>query len=117
MVDEILEDNNSDSTQVEFPENNCQINIPQGLSPNGDGFNDFFNIEGLYNIFLNHKLLIYNRYGSLVFVGNNDKKWDGTSNHGIFSNSKRLPTGTYFYVLYLNEDNYSSKTGWVYLNY
>ena len=117
MVDEILEDNNSDSTQVEFPENNCQINIPQGLSPNGDGFNDFFNIEGLYNVFLNHKLLIYNRYGSLVFVGNNDKKWDGTSNHGIFSNSKRLPTGTYFYVLYLNEDNYSSKTGWVYLNY
>ena len=117
IVDEILENNNSDFFELELSNNDCEINIPQGFSPNGDGLNDFFNIQGLYDVFLNHKLLIYNRYGNLVFVGDNDNKWDGTSNHGIGFNSNILPIGTYFFVLYLNEDNYYPKTGWIYLNY
>ncbi|WP_338733068.1 gliding motility-associated C-terminal domain-containing protein [Mangrovimonas cancribranchiae] len=95
---------------------NCPPTIPEIFTPNNDGYNDWFNIQGLYNIFENHKLLIYNRYGTLIFEGNNDIKWDGKANKGINNRGKLLPTGTYFYVLYLNDRNFDNIVGWVYLN-
>ena len=49
----------------------------------------------VYDVFLNHNLMIYNRYGTLIFEGNNNLKWDGTSNHGPNPSSKKL-VGTYF---------------------
>ena len=117
IISEIIENNNSAFSAVDLSNDGCPIIIPQGFSPNGDGFNDWFNIQGLYDVFMNHQLLIYNRYGSLVFEGNNDLKWDGTSNRGLNSSSKKLAVGTYFYILHLNEEGYGSETGWVYLNY
>jgi len=50
---------------------NCPPHIPEGFSPNDDSKNDWFNIQGLFDIFENHKLLIFNRYGTLIFEGNN----------------------------------------------
>lgn len=94
---------------------NCPPYIPQGFSPNNDGQNDFFNIKGLYTIFEKHELLIYSRYGNLIFKGNDAIKWYGYSNQGL-NKGKLLPTGTYFYVLKLNNNNYRNYTGWVYLN-
>lgn len=117
IISEINEDNNRAVITLELSNNGCPIFIPQGFSPNGDGLNDWFNIQGLYDVFLNHKLLIYNRNGTLIFEGNNDLKWNGTSNRGPNPSPKKLPVGTFFYVLHLNEEGYGSKTGWVYLNY
>ena len=96
---------------------NCPPHIPQGFSPNGDHTNDWFNIQGLYNIFLNHELIIYNRYGTLIFEGNNETPWDGTANRGLNNLGKLLPSGTYFYILYLNDPKYKTMQGWVYINY
>lgn len=95
---------------------NCPPHVPQGFSPNDDGYNDWFNIQGLYDIFENHELLIYNRYGTLIFKGNNNLKWDGKANVGLNNQGSIVPVGTYFYVLHLNDPNYKSLTGWVYLN-
>ena len=93
----------------------CPPYIPQGFSPNSDGYNDYFNIQGLYTIFQKHELLIYSRYGNLIFKGNDNLKWYGISNYGT-NKGKLLPTGTYFYVLKLNHANYRTYSGWVYLN-
>lgn len=95
---------------------NCPPVIPQGFSPNEDGKNDWFNIQGLYNVFENHELLIYSRYGNLIFEGNNTKKWYGKANRGLPNQDKLVPTGTYFYVLNLKDSAYKPLTGWVYLN-
>ena len=95
---------------------NCPPLIPQGFSPNDDGKNDWFNIKGLYNIFLNHELKIFNRLGTLIFEGNNTKRWEGDTNRGINS-GKRVPVGTYYYVLNLKDENYEPIAGWVYVNY
>lgn len=103
-----------DIFQFQLNTENCPPYIPQGFSPNGDGFNDYFNIQGLYNIFENHELLIYNRYGTLIFKGNDKLKWHGIANHRV-KNNKTVPTGTYFYVLHLNDPDYTTRTGWVYL--
>ncbi len=64
-----------------------------GFSPNGDGINDFFVIEGI-EWWPDHALSIFNRWGEEVFHASpyhND--WDGT-----FKNLN-LPDGTYFYLL------------------
>ncbi len=96
---------------------NCPPFIPEGFSPNNDGINDTFEISGLYDIFENFKIKIFNRYGSLIYQGNNDiPEWDGTSNKGLTNKGKQLPTGTYYYILNLNDPNYDIYKGWVYLN-
>ena len=102
---------------VSLEVNECEPLIPQGFSPNGDGFNDWFNIEGLYDVFLQHELLIFNRLGALIFKGNNDLKWDGKANYGPLKGDNLLPVGTYFYVLYLNVQSSEPISGWVYMNY
>ncbi|MEZ4802369.1 MAG: gliding motility-associated C-terminal domain-containing protein [Gelidibacter sp.] len=103
--------------QFDIMVENCPPIIPEGFSPNDDGLNDWFNIQGLYDIFLNHELKIYNRYGVLIFEGDNDTRWRGKSNRGINNVGKLLPTGTYFYILYLNDPHYKPMQGWVYVNY
>ncbi len=95
---------------------NCLPHIPQVFTPNNDGYNDWFNIQGLYNIFEQHELKIYNRYGTLIFEGDNNTPWEGKANKGINNTGNILPTGTYFYQLHLNDPNYNILTGWVYLN-
>ena len=121
ILNEINENNNSYLLEINDVFSNinpgfeCLIEPSQGLSPNGDGINDVFHINGLYDNYPDHSLKIYNRYGKVVFKGNNSNKWDGTSNTG--NKSELLPVGTYFYILKLNNENNANISGWVYLNY
>lgn len=96
---------------------NCPPYVPQGFSPNDDLYNDWFNIQGLYNIFTEHKLVIYNRYGNIIFEGNNENPWFGKINRGLNNHGNIVPVGTYYYILNLNDTNYKSMMGWVYVNY
>lgn len=79
--------------------------IPKGISPNGDGLNEFLDLSG----FDVNTIKIYNRYGLEVYakVGYLNE-WYGQANNGNL-----LPDATYFYVLTLNSGE--AKTGWVYL--
>jgi len=77
----------------------CIILIPQGFSPNGDTFNDFFIIKGLENLSPENELIIFNRWGQIVFNATNyNNDWAGTNNYssGLFSD--QLSTGTYYYI-------------------
>jgi gliding motility-associated-like protein len=86
--------------------NNIFCGIQKGISPNGDGANDYFDLE-LLDV---EKLSIFNRYGLEVYQKNNYKtEWIGRSNDG-----KELPTGTYYYVIHFR--NSEAKTGWIYIN-
>ena len=83
----------------------CQI--PRGISPNGDGDNDYLDLTGLGVIELN----IFNRYGREVykFEGNYTNQW-----HGQDRGNKELPDGTYFYSIHKSDG--TSLTGWVYIS-
>jgi gliding motility-associated-like protein len=81
--------------------------IPEGISPNGDGFNDTFDLSS-YDV---QSLEIFNRHGVLVYSKSNyTDEWVGQSDNG-----DKLPVGTYFYVMKYQEDKL--KTAWIYLNY
>ena len=74
----------------------CQyskLQIPNMISPNGDGYNDRFEIrhEGFGQISL---LKVYNRWGEVVYETNNiSQSWDGTFK------GKVLNPGVYIYYL------------------
>lgn len=58
----------------------CTIWFPSAFSPNNDGRNDTFRSLGKVNPD-EYRLLVYNRWGQMVFSTNNPAKgWDGTLN-------------------------------------
>ena len=85
-----------------------EFRVFNGFSPNGDGLNDTFKINGLEN-FPNHELFVYSRWGTQVFTAKGylndwEGRWEGND----------LPEGTYFYVLDDGEGNKHS--GYVYIH-
>lgn len=105
-------------TQFELLTELCPPTVYTHYTPNGDGVNDTFFIQGLKNIFLNFKLSIFNRWGTLVWKGDkNTPDWDGNANQPNVVLNGNLPEGTYYYVLDLNEPNFKKPlTGFLFLN-
>lgn len=84
---------------------NCPPIVYNAVSPDNDSLNDFFFIDGLRDIFLNFNLEVYNRWGRLIWTGNNNKPdWNGYSENTMGNNE--APSGTYYYILYLNDPDY-----------
>lgn len=96
---------------------NCPPIVHNFVSANNDGENDTFHIDGLKDIFLNYKVSIYNRWGTLIWTGNStSEEWDGFATNGILLDNKEIPAGTYFYIIDLNDPDYSEAlTGYLYL--
>lgn len=77
-------------------EEDIEIRVPNGVTPNGDGVNDVLVINGLSQF--EHELLIYSRWGDLIFNAspyNND--WNGQSQSATYGD--KVVDGTYFYIL------------------
>ena len=72
-----------------------KISIPTIFTAEDEGFSDRFCVQKLDSSeILNFKLVIYNRWGELLFTSLDILKcWDGTFKKG------KAPEGTYFYIL------------------
>ncbi|HEB62282.1 MAG TPA: gliding motility-associated C-terminal domain-containing protein, partial [Bacteroidetes bacterium] len=82
-------------------DSNCfGVNV---LTPNGDGINDYLIFPCLESgAYPKNEIIIFNQWGSQVYRNYNyENDWAGTYN------GKDLPVGTYYYVLFLddNKDN------------
>jgi gliding motility-associated-like protein len=93
------------------------IIVHQGISPNGDGINDFLQIDNISQ-YPDNKLMIMDRNGQLVFEAkgydNSSKIFDGHNNK---TGQMQLP-GTYFYSLEYKVKGISRrKTGFIVLRY
>lgn len=74
--------------------------FPTVITPNFDGKNDLFVIANLEKIYPDCHVVIFNRWGSIVFesTGYADA-WDGTYK------GEPLPMGTYYYHIELNDED------------
>lgn len=101
------------------PEKN--LIVYNGISPNGDGRNDFFFIKGI-ELYPDNTVEIYNRWGVKVFetqgYDNSASRFDGYSNgRATINNSDLLPTGTYFYIIkYKDNNSMRDLSGYLYIN-
>ena len=104
----------SDSVAVYLDTAGCGtfVDITNAFSPDGDGVNDGWEIDGI-DLHPNNQVFIFNRWGDLIneFTGynNSDVVWNGNG-----SSNEMMPSGTYFYVLELL-DSGTSQSGWVQL--
>ena len=90
-----------DTLSVVVPQDGCNpVIFPNTFTPNGDNINDVFRPNQDADPF-NYKLLIFNRWGKLVFQSSSIfNGWDGNYN------DKPLPVGVYYWlVTYKNADN------------
>jgi gliding motility-associated-like protein len=70
---------------------------PKFFTPNGDTYNDFWEVKGLIN-YPKAEVSIFNRYGKLISILNATKlTWDG------MMNKYPLPADDYWYVLKIDE--------------
>jgi gliding motility-associated-like protein len=76
------------------------VDIPNAITPNGDGKNDVLKIDGI-ETYPENEIVIFNRWGDILYRAKpymND--WQGQAQNG-----QDLPEGTYYYVLRLNVSN------------
>lgn len=79
------------------------LNTPTGFSPNNNGYNDRFIIQGLENSSFN-ELTIFNRQGNVVYkTADYQNDWEGKNQYG-----NPLPEDTYYYILTV-DNRYSYK--------
>lgn len=91
------------SSEIEIGRTVCMI--PAGLSPNGDGKNDVFDLSGFSVL----NLKIFSRYGRIVYEQDNyTNQW-----HGQDYKNRDLPDATYYY--YIKMQSGEARTGWVYV--
>ena len=86
------------------------------ITPNGDGDNESFIIEGIESF--ENTLKIYNRWGVIVYDTKNYKNdWQGVSSGRVTIEKKqKLPVGTYYYVLELTASG-KQQAGPLYITY
>jgi gliding motility-associated-like protein len=116
-----------DPTVVELP-----VVLPgafeifNGITPDGDGRNDYLIIQGIQN-FPGNNVKIFNRWGVLVWETDNYGGADGTQNvfrgesdgRATIRRGEMLPAGTYYYILTFTgstNPGQSSYAGYLYIN-
>jgi gliding motility-associated-like protein len=81
------------------------------ITPNGDGINDEWFIDGIEK-FPDNTVLIFNRWGDKVHsfehYNNSSQIWKGDNDKG-----EPLPDGTYYYILTIKDGG--TRTGWVWI--
>ena len=72
---------------------NCELTMPSGFSPNGDGRNDVFR-PALYGNISQYQLEVFNAWGNLVFASRDPETgWDGAFK------GKQQSGGTYVWMV------------------
>ncbi len=89
-----------------------KVFLPNAFSPNGDGKNDVFRVLPVEEGTPFTRLEVYDRWGQLVFAGDNLPFWDGRGLDG-----KPLDAGTYTYKAFIlvPDEGLLSHTGVVHI--
>jgi large repetitive protein len=92
----VIDENGCSATQSITLTEPLDLELPNGISPNGDGINDGLIVNGL-EVYPENEIIIFNRWGNIVYQQNNYSNqypWFGENMKGGI-----LPDGTYFVIL------------------
>jgi gliding motility-associated-like protein len=93
-----------------------KITTSDTVTANGDGVNDLFEIKGVESCNYIFKLVLFNRWGNLVYQSNDYRNdWDGSAPNNSFGNSDKLPSGTYYYIITVQNEELKPIDGYIYL--
>ena len=108
---------------LDYPDSvDDEVEVFNVVTPNGDGIHDILSIKGL-DRFPNNTIKIFNRWGVQVYAtkayNTQGNYFDGTSSGRVtIDKNKKLPVGTYFYIL--DYENASGDmiqlSGYIYIN-
>ena len=75
----------------------CGIIVHDAITPNGDGINDTWVVEGI-DKYPNNSVQVFDKWGNSLYQKSNyNNDWFGRQ-----SNGESVPDGTYYYVVKLN---------------
>lgn len=102
----------NDTIVAHFIKEDFQVFIPNSFTPNNDGNNDVFKIEGSAIDTEQFRLVIFNRWGDIIFESRDiDTVWVGDMQNGAYYYA---PEGIYTYTLKIksvHETNAREMTG------
>ncbi len=88
VVTHSQDDHNPADNEAQATVNVIALKIPNAFTPNGDGLNDEFRIQGL-EFFPENRIVIFNRWGNEVYKASPYRgDWNGSN----------LSEGTYYYI-------------------
>ncbi len=90
--------------------------ISKVVTPNGDFYNEFFEVLGVEDCDYIIDLKIVNRWGAIVFESNDyQNNWNGFVLNGSLGSANQVPSGTYYYIVTLKNSGLKPKSGPVYI--
>jgi len=106
---------------IVLPCGDSDVEISKALTPNGDGFNDSFDIMGIDLCGFTANVKIFNRWGALIFessnytLGEGQGTWQGNAHKSSVGSAGRVPNGTYYYIINLENSGLAPFTGPIYI--
>jgi gliding motility-associated-like protein len=82
-----------------------QFYVPNIFSPNGDGFNDVFFVQGIDDIGTVTVMNIYDRWGELIFEAENTEINDESQGWDGFFKDRKVVNGVYTYYIEVVDAN------------
>ena len=97
MVTSIDDCSTSDSINI-FVNKIRDVFVPNAFSPNGDGSNDYFFINANKSVSLITNMKVFNRWGALIFEGNDLPPNDFSYGWNGFFKGKLVSSGVYVWM-------------------
>ncbi|WBX74745.1 gliding motility-associated C-terminal domain-containing protein [Tenacibaculum pacificus] len=101
---------------IVLPRGKDDIKISKAVTPNGDSLNEYFKVAGAESCGFRVSVKIFNRWGGRVYKSSNyTNNWNGVSEGLTFGSGEKLPAGTYYYIVILENSGLKPFTGAIYL--
>ena len=110
-----------DASCIVLPCSAEDVIIAKAVTPNGDQYNQSFDISGIEACGFVANVKIFNRWGALIYesdnytLGEGQGNWEGQAHKSSIGGADTVPNGTYYYIVILENSGLEPFTGPVYL--
>ncbi|MGB1308620.1 MAG: DUF7507 domain-containing protein [Oceanihabitans sp.] len=98
---------------------NCgldDVEISKAVTPNGDQYNEFFEVSGVELCGYTIEIQLFNRWGSLIYESHDyQNNWNGQASKNSIGGKNTVPTGTYYYIVKLKNSGIDPIQGYIYV--